>query len=300
MRIIILGSSGFIGSALVKHLASKPHNTIDGCDLRAGDANRHLNHFYQAANSQDLYNTIFQNSYDLCINCAGSASVSFSFDNPLYDYELNTLIVFRILSAIKTYNPECRFINMSSAAVYGNPVSLPISEDHPVSPISPYGNHKYMSELLCNQFYNFWGINTISLRVFSAYGPGLRKQLLWDIYKKITKGGVVSLFGTGNETRDFIYIDDLVAAIDLISSEKQWSRRVVNIANGTEVRIKDVLDAYIKKYPVPFQYEFTGSVKPGDPLNWRADISFLKSLGYSPQFGIEAGVEEYVKWILSF
>ena len=94
---------------------------------------------------------------------------------------LNVSNVFKQLDAIRKFQPGCKYINLSSAAVYGNPESLPISEDHHLDPISPYGNHKKMAEEVCADFYTNYRIPTCSLRIFSAYGAGLQKQLFWDL-----------------------------------------------------------------------------------------------------------------------
>ena len=93
---------------------------------------------------------------------------------------------------------------------------MPIKESSPIRPLSPYGFHKAMAEKLCEEYYTFFGIATCSLRIFSAFGPGLRKQLLWDIYNKSKSLNSIELFGTGNESCDYIYIDDIVRAIELV------------------------------------------------------------------------------------
>jgi UDP-glucose 4-epimerase len=295
-RAIIFGSSGFVGAALAKHLKTKGY-FVAGCDVINSDAEKILNNFYLAEDNQESLNKIFSEQFDVCINCAGSASVAYSFENPFKDYELNTRIVFRILSAIKEVNKDCRFLNLSSAAVYGNPKELPIKETAEVKPVSPYGNHKFMSEMICRQFYAYFNIDTYSLRIFSAYGPGLKKQLFWDLYQKSLRSKNVSLFGTGNETRDFIYVDDLINAIELIAKSSNISSREINVANGEEIKIADAADCFYKNLDKSISLSFSGEDKPGDPKNWKADISILKSLGYKAEYNIEKGILEYIKWL---
>lgn len=206
MKIIIIGSRGFIGNACVEYF--RRDNEVWECDVVMDyDRPRYL--FIEAVDS-DFQEIFRDGEFDVCINCSGAANVPFSLEKPLHDFQLNTLNVFKILDAIRRYNPECKFLNLSSAAVYGNPVSLPVTESQAVAPVSPYGMHKAMAENICEEFYRFWGVSTCSVRIFSAYGPGLKKQLLWDISCKLLNDGPLHLFGTGEETRDFIYISDLV------------------------------------------------------------------------------------------
>jgi UDP-glucose 4-epimerase len=233
------------------------------------------------------------------VNCAGSASVPQSFEDPFKDYELNTRIVFSILTAIKEKNPACKFINLSSAAVYGNPQLLPVSETAPVKPISPYGNHKYMSELICNQFHDFFGLQTCSLRIFSAYGVGLKKQIFWELFQKTKQGKPIKLFGSGDESRDFIYITDLVEVIEMIGSLEVFEHRVINVANGVEIKIRDLVRSFFSAFGGNITFEFTGNEKTGDPKCWQADISRIRKMGYAPKVSLEEGIRGYISWVKS-
>jgi len=132
--------------------------------------------YFEVERKEPDYHTVFEKfSPDFFLNASGAASVPFSFDDPLIDYQLNVINVMKMLEAIRIESPETAFINISSAAVYGTPSQLPVSEDADVDPISPYGWHKRHSELLCSEYANLYGLKTCSMRVFSAYGPGLRK-----------------------------------------------------------------------------------------------------------------------------
>jgi UDP-glucose 4-epimerase len=204
-KILIVGSKGFIGSNLGKYLNILASVEVWGCDVVTdyGASNYYL---IDASNSD--FEELFQaHSFDICFNCSGSASVPDSLLHPLRDFYLNSLNVFKMAEAIRKYRPECKFLNISSAAVYGNPEQLPIKETAALMPISPYGYHKLQSENICEEFNRFYNIQTCSVRIFSAYGNGLKKQLFWDISQKLSKNNEVVLFGTGMESRDFIHID---------------------------------------------------------------------------------------------
>ncbi len=251
-----------------------------------------------AINNVDLLNEVSLSQCDILINCAGASSVPSSLIDPSNDFERNVILVKDILDRIRLGgNKNIRFVNLSSAAVYGNPQNLPIKESHMCQPICPYGSHKMMAEELCSYYNNCFGIKTVSLRIFSAYGIGQRKMLLWDLHQKIfNSNGEIILFGTGNESRDFIHTEDIYRQLILAINNSNFDGEAINVANGKEVYVKDVVEIYKKHYPKSFTYEFNGENRPGDPLNWCADISIMKNWGYRNEIGIEQGVENYIKW----
>jgi UDP-glucose 4-epimerase len=294
MKTLIVGSKGFIGSHVLNYFNSNKL-TVLGCDVVTDYQDS--NYIQIDATNADYHSIFEKNNISVCINCSGAASVPLSLQFPLKDFTLNTVNVFKLLDAIKEYSPNCKFINLSSAAVYGNPASLPIYENFNYAPVSPYGMHKMQAEQICKQFHDFYNIKTCSLRLFSAYGEGLKKQLFWDLYQKFQKSEVVELFGTGNETRDFIYIDDIVQALICVIDNANFEGEAINIANGSELKINYLAQLFNNEFGSNKKIVFNNEVKSGDPLNWKADISTLKNLGYSQKIGIEKGVNNYVKWV---
>lgn len=228
---------------------------------------------------------------------SGSAHVGFSFENPSKDFELNVINVQKILVAIRDYNSNCKFINFSSAAVYGNPQFLPITENSTCKPLSPYGFHKLQSELLLTEYHKFFGLNTCSLRVFSAYGPRLKKQLFWDLYQKAIQEETVSLFGTGNETRDFIFIDDLIQILDLVIQNSPFQGSIYNVASQVETTIAEAAQIFLNEFSPEKQLVFNGEVKVGDPNNWVADMGNLKKYGFKARFDLQLGLKKYAEWL---
>jgi dTDP-glucose 4,6-dehydratase/UDP-glucose 4-epimerase len=292
MNILIIGSKGFIGSHCVKYF-SKEHKVWE-CDVVVDYVNE--NYFIVDATNADYSEIFQQQQFDVCINCSGASSVPDSIKKPQRDFILNTVNVHKQLDAIRRFNSNCKYINLSSAAVYGNPQQLPISEWHNTNPISPYGVHKKMAEDVCKLFYEQYKIKCCSLRIFSAYGEGLKKQLFWDLYKKSISRDNISLFGTGNESRDFIHVTDLIEAINCVVYKADFDSETINIASGIEFKIKDVVNIFFSIFNIA-NYEFLGSTRKGDPLNWKADISKLKSYGFQPKVTINTGLEKYVKWV---
>jgi dTDP-glucose 4,6-dehydratase/UDP-glucose 4-epimerase len=294
VNILVIGSNGFIGSNIKKYFMGKKYK-IFSCDIT--DNPNKTNFIKLDLNNSDFNLLFINNKYDVCINCSGAASVPKSFDNTLYDYELNTTNVLKILDAIKTYNTECKFINISSASVYGNPEKLPINEDDDLSPISPYGYHKLLSEKILDEYNKLWNIKTCSARIFSAYGNGLKKQILFDISNKIKSDIEIKLFGTGNETRDFIHIDDICCAIDCIIKNGTFESTKINIANGQQIKINEIIQIVNNYWDHGKKVVFDSIERTGDPVNWLADITKLQSYGYKQGVTISDGIKRYVEWI---
>lgn len=293
MKVVIIGNKGFIGTWVEKYLATKYE--VWGCDVVADHGAK--KYFMIDPSNADFIEVFTKQSFDLCINCAGAANVSDSFIHPKRDFLLNTCHVFYLLDAIRQLQPNCRFLQLSSAAVYGNPSLLPIDESATSVPISPYGWHKYQAELLCKEYYEVYGIPTISARIFSAYGPGLKKQLFWDLYQKAKQGQEVPVYGTGNETRDFIYVSDLALALEAIALKGDFKGEVINVANGKQISIKEASNTFLKKLGKGNETRFNNQVKEGDPLYWEADITQLTSMGYVSKFSLEEGLEQYANWV---
>lgn len=296
MKILIIGSKGFIGSHCVDYF-SQDHE-VWGCDVVL-DYNS-LRYISIDSVDGDFLEIFQSHNFDVCINCSGAANVPFSLEKPFNDFKLNALNVFKLLEAIRLHAPECKFITMSSAAVYGNPNFLPIEEGQKRTPVSPYGFHKVIAEMICEEYSKFWNVKTCCLRIFSAYGPRLKKQLFWDLYHKIKSQEEPTLWGTGHESRDFIYISDIVRIIDLAITHSRFDGEVVNVANGMQILIADVAETVRKVSGTTKTIKFNGAERKGDPINWEADISTIKKWGYIPSVELEEGVRKYISWICKY
>jgi UDP-glucose 4-epimerase len=292
--ILIIGSEGFIGSHLMKY-----YSNVNALGCQTNPNNKKENSIYVNKLNPD-FDSVFKNhDVTLCINASGSKGVGFSIEYTEIDYVLNVENTKKILKAIQNHAPKCKFINLSSAAVYGNPVKLPIKETDPTIPISPYGEHKLLAENITTEFYVNHNVSSCSLRIFSVFGPGLKKQLLWDVYQKTLnmQSNSISLFGTGLESRDYIYIDDLIEAIQLVVLKSDFKGAVYNVANGIEVKVEKITKLLIKGLNNNIEINFNEEVKEGDPLNWLSDIGCLKAFGYKRTVSIEEGIHRYTEWL---
>ena len=296
-NILVLGAEGFIGAHVCAYLQAEGM-AVTGCDIVE---NRNgLRDFVLLDSAKPDYNSLFQQgNYDVCINAAGRGNVSFSVEHPTQDFKDNVSAVADILNAIRNSNKGCKYLHISSAAVYGNPEQLPIAEDAALQPVSPYGFHKRMSEMVCREYYELYQVPIVILRPFSVFGNGLKKQLFWDTCEKLKASEKINLFGTGDETRDFIHIDDLSRLILLIMRKSSFKLDIFNAATGTEETIKNIASLFVKHFPGNKEIKFSGEIKEGDPLNWRADISRIKEMGFVATRNFEDAVKEYIHHYLN-
>jgi len=299
--VLVTGVSGFIGRYVVKRFFDKKW-TVVGIDTSLPDTflGPILSSFYRLElPSNELERIISELEPQACVHCAGPASVGDSMTDPSSDFERSLLVTFSLLNALRLYAPTCRFLYPSSAAVYGNPSKLPVDEKQVPAPISPYGFHKLMCEQLAVEFHQIYGLPTTIVRIFSAYGAGLKKQVLWDICRKASSQKILRLQGTGNESRDFIHGSDVAQGIYLLIEKSRCVGDIYNLASGTETSIRELQEIIVDELGMKTKVEFDDLVAPGNPLNWRADITRLLGMGFTPKVGLKEGVGSFVRWYLT-
>lgn len=295
-RALVTGAAGFLGSAIVAALAAEGHDVlgVDRIAALQGIRSRIL-----ALPGADLEAVLAEERPSLIVHAAGPASVGASIEDPAADFAGSVVVTASLLDAVRRTVPEARVVLLSSAAVYGNPASLPVGEDARLAPLSPYGFHKTVVESLGREYAVVYGLKTASLRIFSAYGAGLARQLLWDVCEKASVGGAVRLFGTGEETRDFIHVDDVASAVLAVAARAPMTGEAYNVASGTETSVREIASQLVAAVALGTPVEFTGEARAGDPLRWRADISRLRALGFVPARTLEDGLAEYAAWYLA-
>jgi len=288
---LVTGAGGFIGRHLVQSLLQKGYRVL-ALDLRfPKPAFPHKEARYLKA---DLTRGLPKNLVvgprpEVCFHCAGSASVARSFEDPWGDWQANVAGTARLIEAWRHISPQGVFVFLSSAAVYGNPRRLPIREGDPACPISPYGTHKLVAEHILGSYRDRFGIPVRIARIFSAYGPGLKRQVVHEVVAKARKSMNLSLQGTGRETRDFIHIEDLTRALMQIAQAPRCPQ-VLNVASGLASTIRDLASTAARLSPRRISVCFSGKVRPGDPRFWKADISRLHSLGFRSKISLQEGL----------
>ncbi len=229
------------------------------------------------------------------IHCAGSGSVGFSYENPQEDFARTVGSTVEVLEFARKHGPKIQIVYPSSAAVYGAAARLPISEDSPLAPVSPYGKHKLMAEESCRLYAKEWGISLAAIRFFSLYGEELRKQLLWDACGKASQKNF-SFFGSGEEERDWLHVTDAARLICLAAGRAGPDVPVVNGGTGQGTSTRRILTMLGKLWQPAMIPVFTGQARIGDPHHLTADAARLREWGFSPSMPLEQGLREYVAW----
>lgn len=230
------------------------------------------------------------------VHCAGGSSVAFSINDPIADFERTVVTTAHVLEFIRKSGISCRVVYPSSASVYGNVKSLPIREECRPDPISQYGVHKLMAEQMISSYSRQFGVSAAIVRLFSVYGCGLQKQLLWDACSKFAKGNAVFM-GTGNEVRDWLHVDDAAELILAAAGRASADCPTVNGGSGHGVSVREVLDHLAICLSEGTKVAtFSGAQRAGDPTRYVADVARSGSWGWTPKHDWKQGMAEYVMW----
>lgn len=306
--MLVTGCAGFIGSSLVDELL-KRGNKVVGVDnfdpyydksIKMKNMENVLkdNNFRfiecDIRDEQEL-TKIFKEGIDFVFHMAARPGVRSSIENPILYNDINVNGTVNLLKLSSDFGVK-KFIHASSSSVYGNPMYLPLDEKHPNNPISPYGISKLSSEKYCLTFEKLYGLKTICLRFFTVYGPRQRPdEAICKFTELILKNKPITIYGDGEQTRDFTFITDIVNGI-ILSQEKGVHGEVFNLGSGKRVNVNHFVNLLEKE---------TGKkVKKIHIKNQRGDVSHTwadttkarKLLNYEPKVDIENGIKKYVEW----
>lgn len=235
---------------------------------------------------------------DVILHCAGSGSVGFSMMYPHQDFQRTVETTIAVLEYVRMYAPRARVAFPSSGGVYGEANRLPISETDSISPASPYGVHKRMAEELCESYARHFGVTISIVRLFSVYGAGLRKQLLWDASHKIMSGNM-EFFGTGEEIRDWLHVEDAARLLITATAYASAACPLVNGGAGEGISVRNVLADLIACFNRDVTPKFSGVARDGDPAGYLADISLARKWKWQPTISLSVGLREYAEWFQS-
>ena len=291
--VIVTGADGFLGSHIARHFDAAGWTVARV--VRRGEAGPMR--FVLDLPDRRLDELVGGMRPDVLVHAAGPASVPASVSDPAGDFRGAALTTSAVLDTLRRSAPACRFAYLSSGAVYGNATRGPVSESAPIAPVSPYGWHKRMCEMLCEEYAAIYGLRSTVFRLFSAYGEGQRKQVVHDLFRKIMapEPGTLEVIGTGAEARDFIHGADVAAAMFRVLDADLSGP--VNVGTGQATAISTLVDRMQAAAGSNKAVRFGGTARPGDPDVMNADIARLAACRFSPQISLDQGLRRYFEWL---
>lgn len=296
--VVVTGGAGFIGSHIAWELV-KDNDVIVIDNLYTGkEENVPPGAKLVKADVRD-YESIAElvSSADYIFHEAAQVSVVESVRDPLFTEEVNVIGTLNILKAL--LEGHGKLIFASSAAVYGDNPNLPLRETERPRPLSPYGVTKATGEEYLRVFHELYGLPVVALRYFNVFGPrqGFNQYagVISIFINRALAGEPLIIFGDGKQTRDFIYVKDVVRANLLVAESRRANGKVFNVATGKQTSVLELAMKVI---------EITGTTssiifdkpRPGDIRHSLADISEIEKLGFEPEWSLEEGLRKTVEW----
>lgn len=307
-KIVITGGAGFIGSHIVEEVAKECEviiiDNLDdyySLDLKRKNleillANPNVRFIEGDITDLDLIQNVIDDTVDYVFHEAAQAGVRISVEDPFKPNNVNVLGTLNVLKASLNAGVR-RVINASSSSVYGKVQYLPFDEAHPTMPVSPYGVSKLAAEHYCRVFYEVYGLPTVSLRYFTVYGPRMRPDLAISIFiSKMLANEPITVFGDGEQTRDFTYIDDIVRVNRRLLETDAADGYALNVGGGQRITVNGLI-AHLRKITASTSEVVYSDKQKGDAEHTMADVGRAMDLvGYRPEVSIEDGLSRFVEW----
>jgi len=298
--IWITGAAGFIGGAAVRKFCAEGWRVI-GFDRQRPDDTSATAAFHVAPIEAWILDAALaaHGQPDVVFHAAGTGTVGRAEADPAACFADTVQTTAAVIDVLSRLAAGARLIYPSSAAVYGNAGVDVLSETTPLGPISVYGRNKVDAERLCMAAATSGRISAAVIRFFSVYGPGLKKQLPWELGQKLLHApDPVTLFGSGEETRDFLHVDDAVGLIHHLAVMPAAPPEVVNGGTGIATRIGAFAQQLGLALGKSRAISFTGQSKAGDPVHMRANTARLTNIGFQGKVGLGDGLASYADWML--
>lgn len=301
MKLLCTGGAGFIGSHISKAFLKDGHNVHIIDDLSAGKRENvptgavfhHLDIRSDAATA-----LMQQEQYDMLVHHAAQMNVRESVKHPREDASVNVDGLLNLLEAGREHGLQRVLFASTGGAIYGDPVYAPQDEEHPLCPVSPYGVSKLASEKYLDFYREEYGISYVSLRYANVYGPRQNPEgeagVIAIFIEQMLRGEVPTIYGDGTQTRDYIYIDDVVAINRAVMDYEGTG--IFNVGTGGETSL-NTLFAAIQAHTNPSIDNEYGPAQPGEQMRSVLDISRAKEeLGWEPTTDMDYGIGKTVEW----
>ncbi len=310
MKILVTGGAGFIGSNLVDALVEKnTDEIIVADDFSTGspeNVKQHVSNPRVRVVTLDIRdkNAVREimrgvdTVYHLAVQC-----IRVSIRDPYLVHDVNATGTLHLLTAALDENVK-RFVYCSSSEVYGTALRVPMDEEHPLVPTTPYGASKLAGETYARSFYLTYGLPVTVVRPFNTYGPrehfeGPYGEVIPKFVVRALNDAPLVIFGDGTQTRDFTDVSDTVRGLIAAGESDALVGDVVNIARGQEVNIRDLAQIVLDTLPESKSNIEHQAPRPGDVMRHYADISKAQRvLGFEPKIEIREGVKRYVDWLM--
>jgi UDP-glucuronate 4-epimerase len=311
MRALVTGCAGFVGSHLVESLLGDGHavhgvdcfnDNYDGADKRANLAWAfERDEFRLSADDLALADAgALLADCDVVFHLAAEPGVRSSWGKRFDRYLHNNVAATQRLLEASRHTPKRRFVYASSSSIYGHAAELPTHEDATPKPFSPYGVTKLAAEQLCRLYHANHGVDTVALRFFTVYGPRQRPDMAFRRFcEAAVAGEPIVIYGDGRQTRDFTYVDDVVAALRAAATAPDVGGRVFNVGGGSRASLIDALELLAELTGRPLDVR-NSERESGDVMHTGADIDRARSmLGFDPSTDLKEGLRAELEWVRS-
>lgn len=290
LKILILGSEGFVGHNLVKGLA-KSHQVFTSDQIEVG---YHKNYTQMnITNFQEVEKIV--KDVDVVINLVAHTLVS-SFNEVIQNAQTNIIGLLNVLEACKKNNIK-KIIFTSASSIIGEPTDFMVTEKHAVTPKTAYGITKMTSEHYLRLYDEMYGINYVVFRFFNIYGPYQKNGLIPSLYTRMSQNQPVTVFGKGDQIRDYVYIEDIVPFFDNAASEEIANNKIFNMGSGKGTSIIEIINNCSKILGIQPQIDYKPQ-RPGEIGNFVADVKLLSStFGSIPETNVEDGLKKTIAWL---
>ncbi len=304
-KVLVTGGAGFIGSNLVKKLVENGNMVTVLDNFMSGYRNNLAPFPSVKLVDGDIRDKVAveeaMTDVEVVFHLAASVGNKRSIDLPLLDAEINEMGTLQILEAARKARVR-KIVTSSSAGIFGELKTMPIKEDHPIEPDSPYGCSKLYNEKVCLSYSKLYPIEVICLRYFNVYGPNQRYDAYGNVIPifvfRMLNNQPLIIYGDGEQTRDFVHVVDVVQA-NINAAKTRGVNGAFNIASGKNITINNLVKIITKgnENQISLQYAPT---RPGDVLHSLADLTLAREkINFNPGKELETGIEEYVAWARS-